>query len=57
MYAWLFDQEKIYVIAFQVHWLGTDPSERLGQRSREVPPIQECALDQWETAGYWGERI
>lgn len=42
---------------FQVHWLCKNLSERLGQRKSEVAPIQKCAVNEWETAGYWGDYI
>lgn len=46
MYAQMSDQRKMYIIAFQVHWLGTNLSERLGWWSIEVTPIQKRALGQ-----------
>lgn len=43
------------VAAFQVHRLCKDPSERSGQRPSEVVAIQECASDEREAAGCWGD--
>lgn len=49
------DDDEFTVAAFQVHRLCKDPSERSGQRSSEVVAIQECASDEREAAGCWGD--